>query len=505
MASSVVDVGNGLILDEQCIQGIWAVEESLGYRFGDKRLLLTALTHRSFCNENNTGTGDFDELEWLGDSVLQLAVSSWLFRTAQGSRRSSGNLSLTRVRFVDAGACESFAKKLKLHPFLRIGHGQPVAGTKILADCFEAVLGAVYVDAGDCTDLAEIHRILSRVIPSYEFERRPHPTRPQSLHSQPAPQHPPSRHPISSGHFPLPSPPPHAVAQEQRKVRGEEPRKIMNLAHRVIQIAKNSNGEEAGVRGTEHQGASAHLPSNGVQPDRHEVLRELDGRLRDFQQIILRGGALSYSTAACAEAFGEEVAWFYARTATTPRQCVLLDSVLAEESMLKKEFSEAPPGAELVVMEVVIVPAELRLQCFTVVEYLLVNILRQDVPSHQQAVRLFKSTPHGIETLKLLEIIINESASSLLFTTRQRSVISARLAGESAELSGGSAAQVTHAAGGQFPPNFAAPPGHMHRPGEGSGRKQSSSQPHPDMGMRNGGRRGGSRGRGRGRGRWRGR
>lgn len=114
MASSVVDVGNGLILDEQCIQGIWAVEESLGYRFGDKRLLLTALTHRSFCNENNTGTGDFDELEWLGDSVLQLAVSSWLFRTAQGSRRSSGNLSLTRVRFVDAGACESFAKKLKL-------------------------------------------------------------------------------------------------------------------------------------------------------------------------------------------------------------------------------------------------------------------------------------------------------------------------------------------------------------------------------------------------------
>lgn len=100
--------------DYNWMRGISAVEESLGYRFRDKHLLLAALTHRSFCNENNTGTGDFDELEWLGDSVLQLAVSSWLFRTARGSRRTSGSLSLTRVRFVDAGACESFAQKLKL-------------------------------------------------------------------------------------------------------------------------------------------------------------------------------------------------------------------------------------------------------------------------------------------------------------------------------------------------------------------------------------------------------
>lgn len=114
MASSTVGVGGGLVSDEHWMQGIWRVEESLGYRFRDKNLLLAALTHRSFCNENNTGTGHFDELEWLGDSVLQLAVSSWLFRTAKGSRRTSGKLSLTRVRFVDAGACESFAQQLNL-------------------------------------------------------------------------------------------------------------------------------------------------------------------------------------------------------------------------------------------------------------------------------------------------------------------------------------------------------------------------------------------------------
>lgn len=91
-----------------------AVEQALGYSFRDRRLLLTALTHRSFCNETDTASGDFDELEWLGDSVLQLAVSSWLFRSAKGSRRSSGQLSSTRQRFVDAGACEAFAVKLNL-------------------------------------------------------------------------------------------------------------------------------------------------------------------------------------------------------------------------------------------------------------------------------------------------------------------------------------------------------------------------------------------------------
>lgn len=91
-----------------------SVEQALGYRFRDRRLLLTALTHRSFCNEMSTASGDFDELEWLGDSVLQLAVSSWLFHSAKGSRRSSGQLSATRQRFVDAGACESFALHLNL-------------------------------------------------------------------------------------------------------------------------------------------------------------------------------------------------------------------------------------------------------------------------------------------------------------------------------------------------------------------------------------------------------
>lgn len=102
------------VMDDCALRALPAVEQALGYNFRDRLLLLTALTHRSFCHENNTSSGDFDELEWLGDSVLQLAVSSWLFRSAKGSRRSSGQLSVTRQRFVDAGACTAFAQQLNL-------------------------------------------------------------------------------------------------------------------------------------------------------------------------------------------------------------------------------------------------------------------------------------------------------------------------------------------------------------------------------------------------------
>lgn len=101
-------------VDEHELRGLWAVEESLGYRFRDKSLLLAALTHPSFCNEENSPAGDYDELEWLGDSILQLAVTSWLFRSAKGSRRTAGPLSTTRSQFVHTGACESFALQLGL-------------------------------------------------------------------------------------------------------------------------------------------------------------------------------------------------------------------------------------------------------------------------------------------------------------------------------------------------------------------------------------------------------
>eukprot|EP00752_Nemacystus_decipiens_P009190 g8210.t1 len=344
------------------------VERALGYSFRDRRLLLTALTHRSFCNETDTASGDFDELEWLGDSVLQLAISSWLFRSAKGSRRSSGQLSATRQRFVDAGACESFAVKLNLLPFLRIGHGQPVRGTKILADCFEAVLGAVYVDAGGCSDLEPIHAILARVIPSYE-----------------------------------------QGAPEPAKPRAEEPRKLMNLAHRLAQMAKR------GPQGANSGGGSSVSPAaESSQRSPSEVLREFDERLRGFQHDVLRGGSLSFGSRVFAEAFGETVRQFFAAVATgSPEMCARLDSVLDGSSMLRKHFADAPPGSERVVMEVQPVPSELRLQIFTVVEFLQANVLHQQGGSGGSAesaganpvLQLIRSTPQGEATITLLSSI----------------------------------------------------------------------------------------------------
>ncbi|CAM9504444.1 unnamed protein product [Pylaiella littoralis] len=427
-----------------------AVEHALGYRFRDRRLLLTALTHRSFCNETDTASGDFDELEWLGDAVLQLAVSSWLFRSAKGSRRKSGQLSTTRQRFVSAGACESFARQLnlvrrsetpRLHstsntarpivflvtqqqlPFLRIGNAQPVQGTKILADCFEAVLGAVYVDAGGCSDLEPIHAILARAIPSYE-----HGNRSQEQHQRWHRHHLHHQQQFQQSHLPGAQ-----GALEPPKPRAEEPRKLMNLAHRLAQMAKR------GAEGTQSggarplQGSSSSLvshPAEGSQRNSHEVLREFDERLRGFQHNVLQGGALSFGSRAFAQAFGEDVARFFSAAATgDPERCALLDSVLAGSSNLRKHFGDAPPGSERVVMAVVPVPSEVRLQTFTVVEYLLAVVFQQGGGSAEQAsdnpvLRLIRSASHGETTITCLSNIVTETGTCLLLNTRHRAVIS---------------------------------------------------------------------------------
>lgn len=84
-----------------------------------------------------------------------------------------------------------------------------------------------------------------------------------------------------------------------------------------------------------------------------QVVCDFDGRLKSFQHGFLRGGALSFGVEAFAEEFGADVARFFEAAASDPEKGILLDGVLAETSMLRKHFPEAPPGAERVVMEVV--------------------------------------------------------------------------------------------------------------------------------------------------------
>ncbi len=126
------------------------LEAALGHVFTRRDLLVTALTHSSFKNEVPEPVEDNERLEFLGDAVLDLAVSQWLFREHPSS--SEGELSQLRARVVDARSLAQIGLGLDLGDRLRMGVGEERTGGRrrrsLLADAVEAVIGAVYVDAG---------------------------------------------------------------------------------------------------------------------------------------------------------------------------------------------------------------------------------------------------------------------------------------------------------------------------------------------------------------------
>ncbi|HEY4255252.1 MAG TPA: ribonuclease III [Chlamydiales bacterium] len=133
------------------IQQLELVEERLGYVFSNKELLLTALIHRSFINENkNLGNSHNERLEFLGDSVLGLSVADYLYRRLPN--HSEGVLSQLRSKLVDASSCAAYLRALKLEEFILLGRGEQMTEGRnknsICADAFEAVIGAIYLDGG---------------------------------------------------------------------------------------------------------------------------------------------------------------------------------------------------------------------------------------------------------------------------------------------------------------------------------------------------------------------
>ncbi len=112
-------------------------------------MLEQALTHSSFANERGL-EHDNERLEFLGDSVLGLVVTAWLFRCHPSA--PEGVLSRTRSHVVSAEALARRARELDLGPALRLGHGEDQSGGRgkqsLLADALEAVIGAVFVDGG---------------------------------------------------------------------------------------------------------------------------------------------------------------------------------------------------------------------------------------------------------------------------------------------------------------------------------------------------------------------
>lgn len=127
------------------------IESILGYIFDKKYLLLHAFTHRSFFHEHRDLLQEHNErLEFLGDAVLTVIISAYLFKTFPSTQE--GELSQLRAQIVNAKTCSLFTQKMKLEKFLLISKGKLQSfnegKSSILGDLFEAILGAIYLDGG---------------------------------------------------------------------------------------------------------------------------------------------------------------------------------------------------------------------------------------------------------------------------------------------------------------------------------------------------------------------
>lgn len=123
----------------------------LGVTFADSALLQQALTHTSYANERKTdGAAHNERLEFLGDAVLDLIVSEYLFRHFGGL--PEGELTKARAAIVCEPALARIARELGIGEYLLLGKGEAASGGRerisILADAFEAIIGAIYLDAG---------------------------------------------------------------------------------------------------------------------------------------------------------------------------------------------------------------------------------------------------------------------------------------------------------------------------------------------------------------------
>ncbi len=135
------------------------LEQILGHHFSNPSLLTTALTHSSYANDLRSKEIPCNErLEFLGDSVLNLITAEYLF--TKFSHRAEGELTKARASIICEASCHEIAVEISLGQFLYLGRGEEQSGgrqrTSTLADALEAVVAALYLDAG----LEEARRFL---------------------------------------------------------------------------------------------------------------------------------------------------------------------------------------------------------------------------------------------------------------------------------------------------------------------------------------------------------
>jgi len=149
------------------------LEAVLGYTFRDRGLLEQALRHASWCNEHSAaGLEDNERLEFLGDAVLDLVVGHKLMTRYPQLRE--GQLSVTRAQVVSEAGLSEVAGQLGLGAWLMLGKGEEKSGGRtkasILADAFEAILAAVYLDGGFVAAWEIVDRLLAQRIETVEFK-----------------------------------------------------------------------------------------------------------------------------------------------------------------------------------------------------------------------------------------------------------------------------------------------------------------------------------------------
>ncbi|MDK2919302.1 MAG: ribonuclease [Candidatus Petromonas sp.] len=143
------------------------LEAFIGYEFINKDLLTEALTHSSFANEKKIKSNKYNErLEFLGDSVLGLIISEYLFRNYP--ELPEGKLTKIRAKIVCEPSLADCAKSIDLGNYLKLGKGEESTGgrnrTSILADAFEALIGSIYLDGGMENARKFIMKIMRKII-----------------------------------------------------------------------------------------------------------------------------------------------------------------------------------------------------------------------------------------------------------------------------------------------------------------------------------------------------
>lgn len=124
----------------------------------DLKLYEVAFSHSSYVNEHKM-KNDYERLEFLGDAVLDLVMADYLFRN---HKDSEGEMTKVKASYVCQNANYSYAKELGLDKYILVGHGEQKSGLKkaIIADIFEALMGAIYLDLGYAT----VKRVILNVV-----------------------------------------------------------------------------------------------------------------------------------------------------------------------------------------------------------------------------------------------------------------------------------------------------------------------------------------------------